>query len=73
MMMKAPFELGQEVRPTKELLEHYPTWALKHDRPCKVSSVEASFWKGAFQAWTVMIVFPDEPTLQYVVSHLSVK
>ena len=62
-----PFKVDQVVRPTKELLEHYPLW-LDHDRPCKIASIQPSISnKGVFQSWAISIIFSDE-SARYLVS-----
>lgn len=69
-----PFTVGQAVRPTKEMLEHYPMW-VDHDRPCKIAHINPSFNnKNVFQGWDIAIIFPGE-TCKYLVSqqHLQVE
>jgi hypothetical protein len=63
-----PFVVDQAVRPTKEMLDHYPIWASTHDRPCKIAHINPSFnHKAVFQGWDIAINFSDE-TCKYLVS-----
>jgi hypothetical protein len=63
----APFVVGQEVMPTKELLEHYPMWGPDHNRPAKIASIEPRFNRDTFAGWSISITFPGE-TSRYLVS-----
>lgn len=67
-----PFVVDQEVRPTKELLEHYPLWT-DHDKPCKIASIVPSFnHKQVFQGWDISVTFPGE-TARYLVSQQHIE
>jgi hypothetical protein len=68
-----PFTVDQEVRPTKEMLEHYPMWAPEHDRPCKIASIKPAFnHKAVFQGWDISIIFAGE-SCRYLVSQAHLR
>jgi hypothetical protein len=55
-----PFAVDQAVKPTKEMIEHYPMWT-SHNRPCKIASIKPSFnHKAVFQGWDISITFEGD-------------
>ena len=69
---KAPFVVGQIVKPTKELLEKYPLWAPTHNGTAEVFSIKPVLNKTTLQGWVIYVVFPGE-SAKYQLCQLDIE